>query len=82
VIGSQPMPLLSRLAALYGDADQAAKLLGEAARGLNFDIERLRAAPMFTEPAPVADRRGLRFGLGRSGSPRFTGVVAAPAPTA
>jgi len=71
-------PLRTRLAALHGDADQAAKQLDTMARGFHLDIERLLLALENPEPA----RRGLRLGLGRSGLQPSPGVVAAPAPTA
>jgi hypothetical protein len=84
VIGeSKSAPLRSRLAALHGDADEAAKLLAESASSFRLDIERLLASPALAEAAPDAARHGLRFGLGRSsGSQRSHGIVAAPAPTA
>ena len=82
MIESKSMPLRTRLAALHGDADQAAKLLGEAARGFQLDIERLLVSPPLAEPAPAAARRGLRFGHGRAGNQRSPGVLAAPAATA
>ena len=71
------MPLRTRLAAIHGDADQAAKLLSDGARGFRLDIERLLVSPAFTEPTPVAARRGLRFGLGRLGNQHSPGVVTA-----
>lgn len=71
------MPLLTRLAAIHGDADQAAKLLDNMARSFHLDIERLLA---IEDPAPT--RRGLRLGLGRPGLQPGHGVVAAPAPSA
>ena len=82
MIESKSTPLRTRLAALHGDADEAAKLLGEAARGFQLDIERLLSSPAPTKPAPEAARRGLRFGHGGAGNQRSPGVVAAPAPTA
>jgi len=82
VIKSPSMPLRSRLAAVHGDADQAAKLLGEAARGVALDIERLRVTPPFTANAEPAHRRGLWFSFGRSAGQRLPGVVGVPAPTA
>jgi hypothetical protein len=74
---SKRMPLRTRLAAVHGDADQAAKLLDTMARGFHLDIERLMADE---NPAPT--RRGLRLGLGRPALQPGQGVVAAPAPTA
>lgn len=73
---SKRMPLLTRLAAVHGDADVAAKQLDQLAQGFHLDIERLLA----TES--VQTRRGPRFGLGRPGFQPSAGVVAAPAPTA
>ena len=71
-------PLRTRLAAVHGDADQAAKQLDTMARGFHLEIERLLLA--IEKPAPT--RRGLRLGLGRPGLQASPGVVAAPAPTA
>ena len=81
MMDSKPMPLRTRLAAIHGDADQAATQLDRMARGFNLDIERL----LRTE-SPAATRRGLRLGLGRAGlqpAPGVVGpgVVAAAAPT-
>ena len=74
---SKPMPLRTRLAAIHGDADQAAKQLDTMARSFHLDIERLLADE---NPAPT--RRGRRVGLGRPVLERSPGIVAAPAPTA
>jgi hypothetical protein len=77
VIESKPMPLRTRLAAVHGDADQAAKELDNMARRFHLDIARLLADE---DPAPR--RRGLRFGLDRPVLQSAPGVVAAPVPTA
>lgn len=82
VIESRSMPLRTRLAAVHGDADLAAKLLDEAARGFHLDIERLLVTHELTENPPAAARRGLRFGLVRARNTRPSpalAVVANPA---
>ena len=82
VIESRSMPLRTRLAAVHGDADRAAGLLEEAARGVQRDIERLMASSEQAENTAAAARRGLRLGLARSRSPRPSpgfGIVAGPA---
>jgi hypothetical protein len=56
------MPLLTRLAAAHGDADDAARLLDEEARRFHLDIKRLLVTPEPTQNPPAARRR-LRFGL-------------------
>ena len=73
---SKPMPLRTRLAAVYGDADQAAQQLDTMARSFQLDIARLLADE---DPAPT--RRGLRLGLGRPGLQAAPAVVAVPAAT-
>ncbi len=76
------MPLRTRLAAVYGDADQAAQQLDTMARSFHLDIARLLADE---DPAPT--RRGLRLGLGlglglgRPGLHAAPAVVAVPAAT-
>lgn len=70
------MPLRTRLAAVYGDADQAAQQLDTMARTFHLDIERLLADE---KPAPT--RRGLRLGLDRPGLQPAPAVVAIPAAT-
>jgi hypothetical protein len=80
VIESKRMPLRTRLAAIHGDADEAAKQLDHMARGFRDEIECLLVSET---PAPT--RRGPRFGLGRSGLqpvPVQGVVVVAPIPTA
>lgn len=77
MIKSKPMPLRTRLAAVHGDADQAAEQLDKMARSFHLDIARLLANE---NQAPT--RRGLRFGLGRPGLQPSPGIVAVPAPTA
>ena len=74
---SNRMPLLTRLAAVHGDADQAAKQLDQLARGFHLDIERL-----LIDEKPVPRRRGLRLGLGRPRLQPSPGVLAAPVPAA
>lgn len=74
---SRSMPLRTRLAAIHGDADEAAKQLDNMARTFHLDIARLLATE---DPAPA--RRGLRFSLSRPGLRPAQGVVAAPAATA
>ena len=73
---SKPMPLRTRLAAVYGDADQAAQQLDTMARSFHLDIARLLA-----DEKPAPRRRGLRLGLGRVGLGPAPVVVAAPAAT-
>ena len=75
---SKRMPLRTRLAALHGDADQAAKQLDHMARGFHLDIERMLLASARPTPA----RRGLRLGLGRPRLQPSPGVIATPATTA
>lgn len=74
---SKPMPLRTRLAAIHGDADEAAQQLDTMARGFHLDIARLLA-----DENPAPKRRGLRFGLNRPGLQPSPGVVATPVPTA
>jgi hypothetical protein len=69
VIESEAMPLRTRLAAAHGDADQAARLLDEAARRFYLDIERLLVADEPTENLPAAARRRLRFGFAAAPAP-------------
>jgi hypothetical protein len=82
VIESRPMPLRTRLTAVHGDADRAAGLLEEAARGVQRDMERLMVTAEQSGNPPAVARRGLRLGLAR---PRRTrpspglAVVAVPA---
>jgi hypothetical protein len=76
VTKSKPMPLRTRLAAVYGDADQAAQQLDTMARSFHLDIARLLADK---NPAPT--RRRLRWGLGRPGLRPAPAVVGAPAAT-
>lgn len=69
------MPLRTRLAAVHGDADQAAKVLDVSARDFHLDIEGLLA----TEPA-APTRRGLRGRLSRPGLSPSPGLLPAPVP--
>lgn len=82
VIESRPMPLRTRLAAAHGDADQAARLLDEAARGFHLDLERLLVANEPTGNPPAAARRRLRFGFAARNTRRSPAlpVVAVTAP--
>ena len=73
---SKPMPLRTRLAAVYGDADQAAQQLDTMARSFHLDIARL-----LVDEKPAPRRRGLRLGLGRLRLQPAPAVVAAPAAT-
>ena len=80
---AKPTPLRTRLAAVHGDADLAAKLLDEAARGFHLDIERLLVTHERTENAPAAARRGLPFGLARARNTRSLPALAVvPSPAA
>lgn len=82
LIEPRPMPLRTRLAAAHGDADQAAKLLDEAARGFHLDIERLMVVHEPTENPPATARRRLRLGFAARNTGRSPArpVVAATAP--
>ena len=74
---AERMPLRTRLAALHGDADQAAEQLDRMARSFHLEMERLLA----TE-APAPARRSLRLGFGRPGLHAAPGVMGAPATSA
>ena len=74
---SKPMPLRTRLAAIHGDADQAAERLDSMARTFHLDHGRLLAVE-----TPAPKRRRLRFSLGRPALKPAQAVVAAPAATA
>ena len=77
VMRSRSMPLRTRLAAIHGDADEAAKQLDTMARSFHLDIGRLLATE---NPAPA--RRGRRVSFGRPALQPAQRVVAAPAVTA
>ena len=82
VIVPKAMPLRTRLAAAHGDADQAARLLDEAARRFHLDIERLLIVDEPTGNPPAVARRRLRFGFAARITRRSPAlpVVAATAP--
>lgn len=71
------MPLRMRLAALHGDADQAAEQLSRMARSFYTEVDRL-----LVDEASTPTRRGLRLGLSRPGFRPPPGVVVTSAPTA
>jgi hypothetical protein len=80
VIEPKPMPLRTRLAAAYGDADQAAQLLNEAARGFHLEIERLMVAAEPAETPPAAARRRLMFSAAARNTRRSPALPVAYAP--
>lgn len=74
---SKRMPLRSRLAALHGDADEAAEQLNHMARSFRMELDRL-----MVEETPATTRRGLRLGLSRPALQPAPGIVGAPATSA
>jgi hypothetical protein len=66
-----------RLAAVHGDADQAAKQLEAVSRAFFLEADRL-----LVDEISVPTRRSLRLGLARPGFQPSPVVVVAPGPTA